>query len=111
MSIFACVLALCSCLATPDSTVAARARAWHTDAAARSDGRKWGIDPKWIHLGAFSLPTAILGALPLDATSNPVLGAREAQLDAMRADIAWHAGQAIDEPAEPQSTNLVIPQP
>jgi len=34
-------------------------------------GKKYGIDQKYIHLGDFSLPTALLALLPLNVTGNP----------------------------------------
>ncbi|HSY83879.1 MAG TPA: hypothetical protein VK807_19105 [Gemmatimonadaceae bacterium] len=59
--------------------------------------KDWGINQKWIKLGPVQLPTALLGLLPLNATGNPVLGQREAQLNAMHSDIAYHAQQAMNE--------------
>jgi hypothetical protein len=59
--------------------------------------KDWGINQKWIKLGPVQLPTALLGLLPLNATGNPVLSQREAQLNAMHADIAFHAQQALNE--------------
>jgi hypothetical protein len=59
--------------------------------------KAWGINQKWIKLGPVQLPTALLGLLPLNATGNPVLSQREAQLNAMHADIAYHAQQAMNE--------------
>ncbi len=58
---------------------------------------KWGIDPKYIRLGPVSIPTALLGILPLNVTGNPVTSMREAQLTAMHQDIQFHANQAINE--------------
>ena len=59
--------------------------------------KDWGINQKWIKLGPVQLPTALLGLLPLNATGNPILSQREAQLNAMHADIAYHAEQAMNE--------------
>ena len=59
--------------------------------------KNWGINQKWIKLGPVQLPTALLGLLPLNSTGNPVLSQREAQLNAMHSDIAYHAQQAINE--------------
>ena len=59
--------------------------------------KDWGINQKWIKLGPVQLPTALLGLLPLNSTGNPVLSQREAQLNAMRSDIAYHAQQAMNE--------------
>lgn len=57
----------------------------------------WGVNQQWIKLGPVKLPTALLGLLPLNVTGNPITGAREAQLNAMHSDIAFHAQQAINE--------------
>jgi hypothetical protein len=35
------------------------------------DGKKYGIDQKYIHLGNFSIPTALLALLPLNIQGNP----------------------------------------
>jgi hypothetical protein len=35
------------------------------------DGKKYGIDQKFIHLGNFSIPTALLALLPLNVQGNP----------------------------------------
>ena len=35
------------------------------------DGKKYGIDQKYIHLGNFSIPTALLALLPLNVQGNP----------------------------------------
>ena len=59
--------------------------------------KDWGINQKWIKLGPVQLPTALLGLLPLNSTGNPVLGTREAQLNAMHADIQHYAQRAMDE--------------
>jgi hypothetical protein len=59
--------------------------------------KEWGINQKWIKLGPVQLPTALLGLLPLNATGNPVMSQREAQLNAMHSDIAYHAQQAMNE--------------
>jgi hypothetical protein len=35
------------------------------------DGKKWGIDGNKIYLGKFSIPSAVLAALPLHIQGNP----------------------------------------
>lgn len=51
-------------------------------------GKKWGLDRGMIRLGNFSLPAAVLGALPLNnVQGNPIVGERVARLDAMRREI------------------------
>lgn len=51
-------------------------------------GKKFGLDRGMIRLGNFSLPAAVLGALPLNnVQGNPIVGERVARLDAMRREI------------------------
>jgi len=40
--------------------------AWTTEIA----GKTWGIDQRFIHLGGFKIPTALLALLPIPSTSN-----------------------------------------
>ncbi|MFL5576200.1 MAG: hypothetical protein ACJ79S_09575 [Gemmatimonadaceae bacterium] len=61
------------------------------------DGKKYGIDQKFIHLGKFSLPTAALALLPLNTQANPIAARREQALDRMRADIQFQAQRAMNE--------------
>jgi hypothetical protein len=61
-----------------------------------ADGQKWGWDPGGIRLGKFTIPNAILAALPLK------VGSGQSPIDArnrdwMRNDIQLHAQQAISE--------------
>jgi hypothetical protein len=61
-----------------------------------ADGQKWGWDPGGIRLGKFTIPNAILAALPLK------VGSGQSPIDArnrdwMRSDIQLHAQQAISE--------------
>ena len=61
-------------------------------------GQKYGIDGKYIRLGKVSIPTALLGLLPLNQMQgNPVAYEREQRLAAMRADIMVHAQAAMNE--------------
>jgi len=61
-----------------------------------ADGQKWGWDPTGIRLGKFTIPNAILAALPLK------VGSGQSPVDArsrafMYNDIQMHAQQAISE--------------
>jgi hypothetical protein len=61
-----------------------------------ADGQKWGWDPGGIRLGKFTIPNAVLAALPLK------VGSGQSPIDArnsawMRNDIMQHAQQAISE--------------
>src|SRR5207302_1402697 len=42
------------------------------DWTADGPGGKWGIDKQYIRLGKVSIPTVILGLLPLNVTGNPI---------------------------------------
>jgi hypothetical protein len=93
-----------------DSAIAARVRALEDSLAglpaerAPGDwtfmrgGKKYGIDQKLIHLGDYSLPTAVLALLPLNAQGNPAAYERGRRLDMMRAEIQEQAARvARDE--------------
>lgn len=51
------------------------------------DGKKYGIDQKFIHLGNFSIPTALLALLPLNVQGNPSTYENAKRIGAMRAEI------------------------
>lgn len=51
------------------------------------DGQKWGIDPQYIRLGRFSIPTAVLGLLPLNVQGNPVAIERDRSMGEIRRQI------------------------
>lgn len=61
-----------------------------------ADGQKWGWDPGGIRLGKFTIPNAVLAALPLKVGSgiSPVDARNQAW---MRSDIMLHAQQSISE--------------
>lgn len=62
------------------------------------DGKRYGIDSKFIRLGKFSIPTALLGLLPMNQLrGNPIEMERQARLDAMRVDIMRGAQAAMNE--------------
>lgn len=67
------------------------------DWTANGPGGKWGVDKQAIRLGKVSIPTALLGLLPLNVTQNPTVYEREKSLAAMRADILYHAQSAMTE--------------
>lgn len=61
-------------------------------------GQKYGIDQQYIRLGKFSIPTALLGLLPMNRMQgNPIENDRQARLAAMRADIMRGAQAAMNE--------------
>jgi hypothetical protein len=60
-------------------------------------GKKYGIDPQYIHLGNFSIPTAILGLLPINVQANPTLAARNRTQDQLHSDIMSQAQRGMNE--------------
>ncbi len=61
------------------------------------NGRKYGIDQRFIRLGPVSIPTALLAMLPLNVTGNPTVAERNRSLNYMHRDITEHAQQAINQ--------------
>ena len=62
------------------------------------DGNKWGVDQKYIRLGRFQIPTALLALLPLNRMqANPIAMERDRNNAYMRADIMYHAQAAMNE--------------
>ncbi|MBA3341506.1 MAG: hypothetical protein H0T48_06685 [Gemmatimonadaceae bacterium] len=61
------------------------------------DGRKYGLDPQYIRLGKVSIPTALLGLLPINMTGNPTLNERNKLQNQLNADIRRYARQGMNE--------------
>jgi hypothetical protein len=62
------------------------------------DGKKYGMDGQFIRLGKVSIPTALLGLLPMNQVQgNPIAYDRQRRLDAMRVEILAQAQQAMNE--------------
>jgi hypothetical protein len=62
------------------------------------DGKRYGVDQQFIRLGKFSIPTALLGLLPMNQIQgNPIENDRQARLAAMRIDIMRGAEAAMNE--------------
>ena len=80
-----------------DSAAAVAQRRDPTDWTVQKGGYKWGIDKRQIHLGPFSIPTALLAMLPLNLQGNPTTMERDRSFTAMNRDISIHAQQAINE--------------
>jgi hypothetical protein len=57
------------------------------------DGKTWGVDPSWIYLGDFKLPSFILALIPLPQ-GNYELAQKEAELMRIREEIIRAARQA-----------------
>jgi len=58
------------------------------------DGKKYGIDQKYIHLGPFSIPTALLALLPLNVQGNPSTYGEARRIGAIRAEILEQSARA-----------------
>jgi len=62
------------------------------------DGKKFGIDQQYIHLGPFKIPSALLALLPLNQMQgNPIAMERARNAAYMRNDIMYHAQAAMNE--------------
>jgi hypothetical protein len=60
-------------------------------------GKKYGIDSKYIHLGPFSIPTAVLAMLPLNVTGNPTTYQRNKTFNANHDEIFEQAQRGIND--------------
>ena len=61
------------------------------------DGKKYGIDQKYIHLGKFSIPTAVLALLPINQQQNPTSYDRNKLQNQLHADIFWNAQRGMND--------------
>jgi hypothetical protein len=59
-----------------------------------SKGRKYGIDQHFIRLGKFSIPTAVLALLPLNAQANPIQMERQRTMNEMTRQIQEQSARA-----------------
>lgn len=58
------------------------------------NGKKYGIDPRFIRLGNFSIPTAVLALLPMNGVqANPTALERARRLSSMREEIVDQAAR------------------
>jgi hypothetical protein len=76
-----------------DSVARARASAGRepTDWTFQKGGGKWGIDGSKIYLGKFSIPSAVLAALPIRVQGNPGESIADRLSVTRRADVLLHA--------------------
>ncbi len=64
------------------------------------DGKKYGIDQQYIHLGPISIPNAVLALLPLNRVQgNPMAGAAEQLYGVRHDEIMSQAQRGMDEDA------------
>jgi hypothetical protein len=80
-----------------DSLAIASGRRQPGDWTFEKDGKKYGIDPRYIHLGKFSIPTAILGMLPINIQANPILAERNKVSNQLHSDIMSQAQRGMNE--------------
>ena len=67
------------------------------DWTVEKNGRKYGIDQQAIRLGKVSIPTALLGLLPLNMQGNPIAAERDRAMASMRAEIMFQSQRALNE--------------
>lgn len=92
-----------------DSVTAANAnRRDPTDWTMERNGQKYGIDTKWIHLGKFQIPTALLALIPVNIQGNPTVMARERRLNEMSAEINERAGVELEARDEIKRINARV---
>ncbi len=70
-----------------DSAAAEAQRRRPGDWTFEKGGQKYGIDEKFIRLGKFSLPTAVLGLLPLNQQANPIAMAENRRMSGVRQEL------------------------
>jgi hypothetical protein len=80
-----------------DSVAAQAGKRQPGDWTFEKDGKTWGVDPKYIHLGKVSIPTAVLALLPMNAQANPTSLERNKLQNQLHADIFWNAQRGMNE--------------
>lgn len=80
-----------------DSIAAAAGQRQPGDWTFDKDGKKYGIDSKYIHLGKFSIPTAVLALLPINQQQNPTSYERNKLSNQLHADIFWQAQRGMND--------------
>jgi hypothetical protein len=67
------------------------------DWTVEKNGKRYGIDQSAIRLGKVSIPTALLGLLPLNVQGNPIAAARDREMASLRAEIQFQSARALNE--------------
>ena len=80
-----------------DSIAAAAGQRQPGDWTFEKGGTKYGVDSKYIHLGKFSIPTAVLAMLPINQSANPTSYDRNKLQNQLHADIFWQAQRGMNE--------------
>ena len=68
-------------------------------------GRKYGVDPQWIHVGKFKVPTVLLGMLPVQAQANPTAVDRYRRINEMSSEIQEQRAMLADTDDEIRRIN------
>ena len=68
-------------------------------------GRKYGMDPQWIHVGKFKVPTALLGLINVGAQANPNAVDRYRRINEMSSEIAERREMLADTDDEIRRIN------
>jgi hypothetical protein len=72
------------------------------------NGRKYGVDPRFIRLGKFSIPTAVLAFLPMNGVQgNPTAMERAQRLSSMREEILDQSARMEREDAFRQAVKAL----
>lgn len=88
-----------------DSVNAAPKQRDPTDWTKEIGGRKYGMDQKWIHVGKFKIPTALLGMVPMQAQANPNAVDRYRRINEMSSEIAERRAMLADTDDEIKRIN------
>lgn len=80
-----------------DSIAAAAGQRKPGDWTFEKDGKKYGIDSKFIRLGKFSIPTAVLAMLPINQSQNPTTYESNKLQQQLHADIFWQAQRGMND--------------
>ena len=88
-----------------DSANAAPKQRDPTDWTKEIGGRKYGMDPQWIHVGKFKLPTLLLGMLPMQAQANPTAVDRYRRINEMSSEIQERRALMADTDDEIERIN------
>ena len=67
------------------------------DWTVEKNGRRYGIDQQAIRLGKISIPTALLGLLPLNVQGNPIAAQRDREMASLRAEILYQSQRSMNE--------------
>lgn len=69
------------------------------------DGRKYGMDGQWIHLGKFKVPSLLLSMIPMQAQANPNATDRYRRINEMSSEIQERRAMLADTDDEIRRIN------